>query len=78
MRDYFHHYLLGFILWLMCALPGYTADTLTANALLDDLRRQVDAAEQTGSGSNLNFCMNIDTELHLVDEQTNNGIVHDG
>lgn len=47
MRDYFHHYLLGFILWLMCALPGYTADTLTANALLDDLRRQVDAAEQT-------------------------------
>lgn len=45
MRDYFHRYSLGFILWLLWIVPVYAADTVAANTL-EELRQQVNAAEQ--------------------------------
>jgi hypothetical protein len=52
-------------------------DGIQRDALVDTVhvhRYPVD--QELGSGSDLNFGMNINPELHLVDEQPDHRIVH--
>ena len=46
---------------------------LTNNAFVTQVMQQ----PKLGRGLNLNFGRNINPELHFVDDQANNGIVHE-